>query len=75
MSANAINNIPQANAGFSPTGSTSNLILNTVDDIENSSLKHFVESIENNRMCFTPSQNGIDLSWNKEYLLSSNKPN
>ncbi len=73
MSATAINTITPA-AGWSTTGATSNLVLNTIDDTENSSLKNFVASISTSRMCFTPSKNVIDLSWNKEYLLSKVEP-
>ena len=69
MTATAINPI-SSTAGWGTSGATSNLTLNTITDTAKSSLKHFVESIENNRMCFTPGQSGIDLSWNKEYLIS-----
>jgi hypothetical protein len=60
-----------ATAGWRKGQPSNQLMLNTNKDIKNSTLEHFVESIKDGRMCFTPGESGIALSWNKEFLLQS----
>ena len=68
MTASALENI-SAIAGWRKGQPSNQLALNANKEVQNSTLEHFVKSIEGGKMCFTPGESSIALNWNKEFLI------